>query len=128
MEVTAGPARRQGLALLGLAGLLAVLAARTDPTGALLAVPAAAVALALGLRDLLLTPVLQADSEGLRVVQGLRRVAVPWRQVERIRVVRDRRAVLLEVDTGDAVLLLSRSRLGRYPQDVLDELVGLRPP
>ena len=123
----AGPGRTAALALVGLAAVLAVLGATSDAAGALLALPAAAVALGLGLRDLLLQPVLQADAHGLDVVQGLRTRHVPWADVVRLRTLTDRRAVLLEVElAGDEVLLLSRGRLGRDPRDVLEEIETVR--
>lgn len=125
-QVRAAPPRAAALALLALAAVLAVVATQTDATGTLLALPAAVVALALGLRDLLLVPVLHADAGGLVVVRGLRRQAVPWADVRRLRVVEDRRSALLELDLEDDVVLLSRGRLGRDPRTVLDELRALR--
>ena len=126
-RVEAGPGRAAALALLALAVLLAVLAVAADVAGALLCAPAAAVALALGLRDLLLVPVLQADAAGLRVVTGLHRRALGWDEVASLRTVTDRRAVLLEMElVHDEVLLLSRNRLGRDPGDVLEQLRRLR--
>jgi hypothetical protein len=126
VRVEAAPPRAAALALLALAAVLAVVATRTDATGALLAAPAAVVALGLGLRDLVLVPVLRADADGLVVVRGLRRRAVPWADVRRLRVVDDRRSALLELDLDDDVVLLSRGRLGRDPRAVLDELQALR--
>ena len=128
MEVQAGPSRAAALAVLGLAAVLAVLGATSDVGGAVLALPAAVVATGLGVRDLLLVPVLRADREGLSVVQGLRRRALGWPDVVRLRTVTDRRAVLLELELADDdVVLLSRTRLGRDPRDVLEELQRLRP-
>lgn len=127
MRVEASPPRAVAAALLALAAVLAVVAGRTDATGTLLAAPAAVVVLALGLRDLLLVPVLHADADGLVVVRGLRRHRVAWTDVRRLRVVADRRSALLEVDLEDDVVLLSRGRLGRDPRAVLEELQALRP-
>ena len=125
--VQAGPDRRAAPALLALALLLAALAATADTAGALLCAPAAAAALGLGLRDLLLVPVLRADAAGLTVVTGLRRRVLGWDEVASLRTVTDRRSVLLEVELADdEVLLLSRNRLGRDPRDVLEELQQLR--
>ncbi|MCW2605705.1 MAG: Bacterial domain [Frankiales bacterium] len=126
-EVQAGPSRPAAVALLGLAAVLLVVGVVTDPAGALLALPAAAVAALLGLRDLLLVPVLHADAAGLRLVTGLQRRQLAWAEVQGLRVVTDRRALLLEVEAADErVVLLSRSRLGRDPRDVLEELQRLR--
>ncbi len=124
--VAAGPSRGQVVALLSLAGLLVVVGIRADAGGALLALPGAAVLLAIALRDLLLSPVLTADSGGLSVVTGTRRRRVGWDQVEGIRLVRDRRATLLQIDLGQALVVLSRARLGRDPAEVLGALEQLR--
>ncbi len=127
MTVCARPQRGLAVAVLALAGVLAVAGLRTDTVGALLCLPAALVALGVGLRDLLLVPTLEAGTEGLRVRPLLQVHDLRWDDVVRLRTVQDRRAVLLEVELADdAVLLLSRQRLGRDPRDVLDELAALR--
>jgi hypothetical protein len=118
--------RRRAYGLLAFAGILAVTAALSDPAGRLLTVPAAVAVLAIGIRDLRSGPLLRADAAGLEVLQGLRRVRAPWAQVERMRVVRDRRAELLELDLGGTIALLSRQRLGRLPESVLADLQALR--
>ena len=125
-QLEAGPSRAEAVAVLALAVVLAVLATTTDITGTLLCAPAAAVAAILGLRDLLLVPVLRADADGLSVVSGLRRRLLGWDEVTSLRTVTDRRAVLLEIELDDDVLLLSRGRLGRDPRDVLEPLRQLR--
>lgn len=127
MQVVASPRRAGAVGLLVAAAVLAVVGVTTDVAGAVLALPGAAVALVLGLRDLLVVPVLRADEDGLVVVQGLTRRAVGWDEVRRLRVVRDRRAVLLELDLDDDVVLLSALRLGRDPRDVLEQLQQVRP-
>jgi hypothetical protein len=43
-----------------------------------------------------------------------------------MRVVRDRRTEVLELDLGRTLAMLSRARLGRPPAQVLDELLALR--
>jgi hypothetical protein len=118
--------RRRAYGLLAFSGVLLVVALLSDPAGRLLALPAAAIVLALGLRDLRSGPLLHADEVGVDVLQGLRRVRAPWAEVERMRVVRDRRAELLELDLGGTIALLSRQRLGRLPEDVLTDLITLR--
>jgi len=125
--VVAGPSTGAGvLALVAALALLTVLPG-VDPIGSLLLVPTALLLTAVGARDLLLRPVLQADAVGLTVVQGLSRVSAPWSHVERLRVVTERRAPLLEVDLGDTLVVLGRRRLGRPPSLVLAELESLRP-
>ncbi len=124
--VVAGPRPAGALALLAGSAVLALGAVGAPAAGRLLAAVGAAVLLAAGLRDLALRPVLRADRRGLQVVDGVRRRTVVWAAVERVRVVRDRRTPVLELDLGDALVVLSRWRLGRAPQDVLEELERLR--
>ncbi|MDT7544925.1 MAG: hypothetical protein QOE99_1035 [Actinomycetota bacterium] len=118
--------RRRGYGLLAFAGVLAVVTLLSDPAGRLLTAPAAVAVLALGIRDLRSGPLLRADAEGVEVQQGLRRIRVAWARVERMRVVRDRRTELLELDLGSTLALLSRQRLGRYPDEVLADLLEIR--
>jgi len=121
-----GPDRRLGLGLLLLAGVLGVAAVLADSAGRLLAGPAAVIALGVAIREMRGGPLLLADRERVVVRQGWRSVEASWQQVERMRVVKDRRAELLEIDIGRTVLLLSRARLGRYPADVRADLLALR--
>ena len=123
--MTAGPGRAGSvLLLLTAVGLLAG-ATVADSAGRLLLV-AAGLGLAVRAgRDLLLTPVLDADTEGLRVVDGWRRIEVAWSQVEDVRLVTDRRAPLVELDLGDRLVVLSRRRLAGSPRDIVDELTNL---
>lgn len=123
--VAAGPTRAAGAALLLAAAVLVAVAAAADTPGRLLALPAALVLAGLGLRDLLLRPVLRADTEALEVVVGLRRHRFAWSQVQRLRLVTDRRTPLLELDLGDTLVVLTRARLGRPPDLVLAELLDL---
>jgi hypothetical protein len=118
--------RRLARGLLAVAAVLAVVTVLSDPAGRLLTAPAAIVALALGLRDLRSGPVLVADVDGVSVNTGWRRVHAAWPEVERMRVVRDRRAELLELDLGRTVVLLSRTRMDRLPADVLTDLLAVR--
>ena len=125
--VTAGPPLTVAVVeLLAAAALLAAVVP-AGPLGRLLLLCAAVLVLVRGLRDLLLRPTLRATPQGLSLVDGLRRLDVPWAQVEQIRVVTDRRAQLLEVDLGDAVVVLSRSRLGAAPYLIREQLEELRP-
>ena len=113
-------------AQLVLGAVLLAITPLVDAPGALLVVPAGVAALGFGLRDLALSPVLTADEAGITVVEGVRRTAAPWRDVTRLRVVRDRRTPLLELELGDRLVVLSRRRLGAAPDDVLAELQQLR--
>lgn len=123
--VAAGPTRLTAGALLAAALLLVVVGLASDTPGRLLALPAASVLAGLGLRDLLLRPVLRADRDGIEVVVGLQRHRFAWSQVQRLRLVTDRRTPLLELDLGDTLVVLTRQRLGRPPDVVLAELLDL---
>jgi hypothetical protein len=105
-------------AQLVVAALLAALIGFVDRLGWVILVPTAVCTAVSGLRDLLLSPVLTADADGITVVDGVHRTTVPWPQVERVRAVRDRRTPLLEVDLGDHVVVLSRRRLGASVDEV----------
>jgi hypothetical protein len=120
--------RRRAYGGLALAALLVVVAVLSDPGGRLLAVPAAVGVLAVCVRDLTLDPLLSADGYGLVILQGLRHRRVAWARVERMRVVQDRRAPVLELDLGSTLVLLSKQRLGRHPDDILTDLLAVRSP
>jgi hypothetical protein len=113
-------------AQLGAAVLLVALLPFVDRLGWVILLPTAGYAVAFGLRDLLLRPVLAAGPDGIEVVDGLHRVQVGWDQVRRLRTVRDRRTPLLEVDLDHRVVVLSRRRLGAPVEDVLRALEELR--
>lgn len=125
-ELVIDTSRRLALGLLALAGVLAVVTALSDPAGRLLTGPAVLGALLLAGFELRGGPALRADAQHVDVRQGWRRVRAPWTSVEGMRVVKDRRTELLELDLGDTVALLSRTRLGRLPTEVLGELQALR--
>lgn len=107
------------------AGLLAA-ATVVDPAGRFLLVPAAVLLGALAARDLLLGPTLVANAVTLTVVDGFRKITACWPDVERLRVVTDRRAPLLELDLGSRLVVLSRRRLGGPPSLILSQLETLR--
>ncbi|MGW4424098.1 PH domain-containing protein [Streptosporangium sp. NPDC004631] len=102
-----------------------------DPRGMILSGVGALVAAVLALRDVLAPVRLSVDDEGLVVVRGFAgSERVPWSSVERIRVDRRTRLTsrteLLEIDTGEAIFLLSRFDLGVPCQEVADELRSYR--
>jgi hypothetical protein len=124
--LTYRPSRTQaGLLLLAGAVLLA-LAVAVPPLGRVLLVPAAVAVVAVGLRDLLLVPTLEADAEGLTVALTASKQAYAWSNVTRVRVITDRRTPLLELDLDHTVVVLSRRRLGTAPYLVLEELDTVR--
>ncbi|MDT7570059.1 MAG: hypothetical protein QOE05_233 [Actinomycetota bacterium] len=118
--------RQRAYGLLALTAVLIVVALLSDSAGRLLTLPAAVITLALAIRDLASGPVLCADAAGVEVLQGVRTLRAEWSQVERMRVVKDRRTEMLELDLGRTLALLSRHRLGRLPEDVLTELLAIR--
>ncbi|GHE35115.1 hypothetical protein GCM10017673_42340 [Streptosporangium violaceochromogenes] len=126
--------RREVLALkvVALVGFLTLAALSAgDPRGMLLAGAAAVVSAVLALRDVLVPVRLRADAEGLVVARGFTgSERLPWSAVERIRVDRRTRLTsrteLLEIDTGEAVFLLSRFDLGAPCEQVADELRSFR--
>ena len=121
-----GTSRRLARGLLASAVVLAVVTVLSDPAGRLLTAPAAVIALVVGVRDLRAGPLLVADADGVAVNTGWRHVRAAWGEIERMRVVRDRRAELLELDLGRTVVLLSRTRMDRLPPDVLTDLLAVR--
>lgn len=118
--------RKRAYGGLALAAVLVVVTVLSDSGGRLLAVPAAIGVLAVAIRDLVSDPLLQADGYGIVVLQGLRHRRAAWSRVERMRVVQDRRTKVLELDLGSTLVLLSRQRLGRHPDDVLTDLLAVR--
>jgi Bacterial PH domain len=79
-------------------------------------------------RDVLYPVRLAADDAGITVLTGFaRRRHVPWSQIEAVRVERARRSEVLEIDTGDAIYVLSGPQLNAMPEDVAVELAELRP-
>jgi Bacterial PH domain len=126
IRVTASPA--PALVVGEMLGVLlaVVVAVLTDAAGRVVALAALVVLGAYAVRDLVLRPVLVADREALEVRSGLSAVRVSWGEVDRIRVVRDRRAELLELEVAGRIVLLSRWRLGRPPGEVCEALDALR--
>lgn len=113
------------LAALAAAALL-VAAALGDTGERLFALPVLVAAAGVVVRDLLCGPLLRADSTGLVVLSGLRPVRAAWSEVEGMRVVKDRRTPVLELDIGSTVVALSGTRLGQHPADVLEALEAHR--
>jgi hypothetical protein len=124
VEIT--PSRAQGWLVVGLGLLVLAGAVPAPPVGRVLLVPAALLLIVVGARDLFLAPTLAADAVGITVVDGLRRRDATWAELERMRVVTDRRTPLLELDLGDTVVVLSRRRLGAPPYVVLEQLEQAR--
>lgn len=112
----------------GLAVCAAALA--TDALGRFLALIAGLGLLGIAVNDLVTRPRLRADPTGVVVRTLTSRIDLPWSQVEAIRVDQRRgvavRSVLLEIDAGETIVMLSRHALGADPRDVADVLSDLR--
>ncbi|GAA4963173.1 hypothetical protein HD597_002180 [Nonomuraea thailandensis] len=94
-----------------------------DFWGVILAVPAAVLVGAMGLRDVLVPVRLAADPSGITVVHGFAgKRHVPWESIWDIKVdVRRRwglRSEMLEIDTGDNLHIFSAHDLGASPTEV----------
>ncbi|UBU09821.1 PH domain-containing protein [Nonomuraea gerenzanensis] len=94
-----------------------------DFRGVVLAVPAAVLVGAMGLRDVLVPVRLAADPSGITVVHGYAgKLHVPWESIWDIKVdVRRRwglRSEMLEIDTGDNLHIFSPHDLGTSPTEV----------
>ena len=116
------------VALAAVGALLVVAALLADPVGRVLVGGAAALLLALALRDALLRPRLRADAGGVTVRALTGTTAIAW-PVLRARVRTQRRwgtrSTTLELDdrTDDAVLVvLGRRELGADPGAVAEAL------
>ncbi|NUW37317.1 PH domain-containing protein [Nonomuraea sp. SMC257] len=111
------------LGALGCAGLAVFWYANGDVRGVMLAVPAALLVGAMGLRDLLVPVRLSVSEDGITVVHGFAgRRHVPWADVRDVKVeVRRRyglRSEMLEIDTGDHLHIFSAHELGASPTEV----------
>jgi hypothetical protein len=138
---TWGPA--PGLVALGWLGTIAatawcvlLTASGADPAGRLLAGVAALALLVAAVYGTRARPRLRVDADGVTVGGLLRARHHPWPLVQGVRVLRTRRfgreSSLLEIDTvtadgGERLLLFGRLDLGADPEDVVPELLDLRP-
>lgn len=128
LEWSPRPAETGVIAAFGVALCAAALA--TDTLGRFLALVAGLGLLAIGASDLLTRPRLRADQAGIAARTLTGRTELAWSQVEAIRVDQRRgmavRSVLLEIDAGETLIMLSRHALGADPRDVADALSDLR--
>lgn len=103
----------------------------TDAEGRLLLIAAAMLLAGLCLSDLLLRPRLAADPNGLTLRSASGTVRLPWERVDAVRaeaITRHGiRGVMLEIDAGDDLYVLSRRQLGARPEAVADAIGALRP-
>ncbi|HEX5493248.1 MAG TPA: PH domain-containing protein [Mycobacteriales bacterium] len=131
MEQLEWSPRRAETAVTAACGLvLCAAAVATDTLGRFLALIAGLGLLAVAAGDILVRPRLRADPAGVASRTFTGRIELPWSQVEAIRVDQRRgvavRSVLLEIDAGDTLIMLSRRALGADPREVADTLTDLR--
>lgn len=104
----------------------------SDSVAAVMAGAAAVMLAALAVRDRVARVRLSADVEGVTVVHGFaQRQRIPWGDIVAVgleqRTRRGRSGRLLEIDTGEAVYLLSGREMGAEPADVVAALDDIRP-
>ncbi|MDQ6649131.1 MAG: PH domain-containing protein [Actinomycetota bacterium] len=116
----------------GAAALFAVVGARAEPAGRLLAGIACLLLLAGALRDATLRPTLRADRDGVAVRQGRQMRQLGWAELTSCRATSGARRLVrtssVELDLGDELLLLPVRRLGAPAAAVtarLEELAAL---
>lgn len=115
----------------GAALAFALVTIRGDTRFAVLGGLAALILTVLAVRDILVPERLSADREGITVADGFaRRLRISWPEIERIRLYKSRRlglpARMLEIDTRNALHLISTHDLGASAEDVQRELRALR--
>lgn len=118
--------------LLGAAALFASFAyADSTGSGRLLLGTAALGCLGEALRCAVVRPVLAADEHGVEIAATIRRVVIPWSQVELIgHDIAHRRGAIVRsvhVDVGDTVHSVAAYRLGADPAGVVSALESVRP-
>lgn len=102
-----------------------------DPAGRLILGLAAVLLAGLAVADLLVVPRLSVSADGVTVRTLSVRRQLPWSVVESIRL--DERSRLglssrtLEIDAGDALIVLGRHSLGADPREVYPLVLALQP-
>lgn len=122
----------EGIAAAAFAVAAAAAVLSGDSVAAAVAGIAAAILAVLAIRDRVARVRLAADGDGVTVVRGFAgRHRIPWGDVVAVRLEqhtrRGRSGRLLEIDTGEAVYLLSGRELGAEPADVVAALADVRP-
>jgi hypothetical protein len=120
-------------AFLGAGVATALLAVALDTAGRLLLGIAAAMLLGEGLRLLLMRPILLVSPAGLTLRPGLRRIAVPWPEVDSVAACRTRRLVALttlEIEVSgppERLIVLPAYLLGTSPAAAAEAIEAARP-
>lgn len=136
-DVTAAPRLEFGpvrwlTGLMGVAALVALVAAVTiDAGGRFLFAIAAIVLAGYAIGDVVFAPRLAVDRSGIRVHSPLARAALAWSEVDEVRADAHSRyglrSVTLEIDAGDTLLVLSRRALGADPEAVAQAVRAFDP-
>ncbi|WP_375484524.1 PH domain-containing protein [uncultured Jatrophihabitans sp.] len=123
--------RATGLAAAGLVVAVVVALVAADGPGRLIAAVAAVVLGAYAVGDLVFSPRLTADAQGLVVRSPATRARLPWADVEHVRAdTRLRlglRSTTLEIDAGPVLVVLSRRAIGADPEQAAGLINALRP-
>ena len=140
MDDTANPAPRVRLApdrritALAAGGVVVALGAASlagDGPGRLLALVAALVLAAYAVGDLVFSPRLVVDVEGLRIRTPSTRAQLAWADVECVRAdTRLRmglRSTTLEIDAGAVLVVLSKRAIGTDPEQAAELINAFRP-
>lgn len=127
------PDRRfTALAAVGVAAALLACLLSGDAPGRLLAAIAAVVLGCYVAADLVFSPRLEADRNGVAIRSPFTRAQLTWPQIEAVRAdSRTRlgiRSTTLEIDAGAVLAVLSRRALGADPVEVEHVLARFRPP
>ncbi len=95
---------------------------QSPPMGRILLWLAGACAAGVAIRDALVRPTLATDGAGVTVVRTWRREHVRWADIEAIGSYVHRRQQALELDAGDALVVVPARRLGADLTEVVDAL------
>ena len=126
-----GPARWITACLAGGAALAVLLALTTDTAGRLLLFAAAVILTGYAIGDLVFSPRLTADADGLRIRTPLVRTQLAWAQITYVRadhrVRLGLRSTTLEVDAEETLVVFSRRSLGADPETVENLISAIAP-
>ncbi|WP_375490658.1 PH domain-containing protein [uncultured Jatrophihabitans sp.] len=124
--------RYTALAAVGVAAALLACLLGNDAPGRLLAALAAVVLGSYVAADLVFTPRLVVDRDGVAIRSPFTRAQLSWPQIDAVRTdSRIRlgiRSTTLEIDAGPVLAVLSRRALGADPVEVEHVLARFRPP
>lgn len=126
------PDRRfTALAAVGVVIALAAALLAGNGAGRLIALLAAVVLAAYALGDVVFSPRLVADADGLEIRTPTTRARLPWADIEHVRadsrVHLGLRSTALEIDADAVLVVLSRRAIGADPEQAADLINAFRP-